>query len=132
MKNTVLATITGILLVIAVVAFGQQFAVTTPPGALSGCPSPAAGVNILCSVTDGYYASIAGSAYVKINATAGGVATFNGRSGNVMPAASDYSFSQIGGQITPAQLPATISLNCPTFTQSNTGTTLNKCTITTP
>ena len=36
----------------------------------------------------------------------GGVTSFNGRSGSISPAANDYSFSQISGSVTPAQLPA--------------------------
>ena len=116
----------GLLLLVAITiavafAFGQQFAATTPSGALTACPAPVSGSNILCSVTDGYYASIAGGTYVKISATAGGVASFNGRSGAVAPAAGDYSYSQLSG------LPTTLS--CTTVSVTNSGLVALGCTI---
>jgi hypothetical protein len=106
---------------VVMTAFGQQFAATTPSGALTACPAPVSGSNILCSVTDGYYASVAGASYVKISATAGGVASFNGRSGAVAPAAGDYSYSQLSG------LPTTLS--CATVSVTNSGLVASGCTI---
>ena len=50
--------------------------------------------------------------YVTATAPAAGgttVSSFNGRSGAVTPAANDYSFSQIGGQATNAQLPSSLT-----------------------
>lgn len=51
-----------------------------------------------------------------------GVASFNGRSGAVTPAAGDYSFTQLSGQATNAQLPS--SLTAPTTGNAATASTL--------
>ena len=74
-EGTIALTVLLALLVTVGLATGQQFSVATPPGTLATCPAPTSTSNILCSVTDGYYASIAGAAYVKINASAGPVIT---------------------------------------------------------
>lgn len=74
--------------------FSPQFWAQTPVGPLTGCPTPVSGSNILCSVTDGYYVSVSGTAYLKINAAAG-VASFNGRTGNVLPTPGDYAYSDL-------------------------------------
>ncbi len=42
------------------------------------------------------------------NPPAGGVASFNGRTGAVSPAANDYNFSQLAGAVSVGQLPAGI------------------------
>lgn len=47
----------------------------------------------------------------KPPAAAAGVSSFNGRSGAVLPQAGDYSFSQISGVLSPAQLPALIPVS---------------------
>jgi len=83
-------------LVVAVSLAAQQASVSLPSGAVTSCPPPASGQNIVCSVTDGPYVSVNGAAYVKVTASSG-VATFNGRSGNVLPASGDYSYSQLNG-----------------------------------
>ena len=110
----------GIAVLVAV-AFGQQFAATTPSGALASCPAPVSGSNILCSVTDGYYASVSGASYVKISATAGGVTSFNARSGSIVSATGDYSYSQLSNP------PTTIS--CATISVTNAGLVASGCTI---
>jgi hypothetical protein len=46
---------------------------------------------------------------VTLNNT--GVLSFLGRAGSVLPAANDYSFSQLSGAASPSQLPATIVYN---------------------
>lgn len=55
------------------------------------------------------------SGYLMFNGTcatpAGGVTTVFGRSGDVVSATGDYTFSQIGGTIASGQLPATIAAN---------------------
>jgi len=53
---------------------------------------------------------------------AGGVTSFNGRSGSVSPATGDYSFSQISGSAAVSQLPASTVYNnqANTFTASQT------------
>lgn len=119
---------TAVLLAIVMVATALaqsagQFALSAPTGALSTCPTPVAGANILCSVTDGYYASISGAAYAKINVGTqqAGVSSFNGRSGNVMPAANDYKYSDLANQPT--------SLTCTTGTAGNTGIAGSGCTF---
>ena len=52
----------------------------------------------------------------------GGVSSFNGRSGSVSPAANDYSFAQISGSASTAQLPSSVvySNQANTFTASQT------------
>ena len=52
-------------------AQSNQFSLAGPVGAVTGCQAPAAGQNSLCSVTDGWYASINGASYVKIPLTQG-------------------------------------------------------------
>ncbi|HEX4007854.1 MAG TPA: hypothetical protein VHX60_16900 [Acidobacteriaceae bacterium] len=64
-----------------------------------------------------YIAGSAGGA-----GSSGGVTSFNGRTAAVSPAASDYSFSQLSGQATNAQLPAT--LTAPTSGNAATATAL--------
>jgi hypothetical protein len=51
-----------------------------------------------------------------------GALSFNGRSGNILPAPGDYSFDQIGGTVTANQLPAGIVFNnaSNTFTSNQT------------
>lgn len=122
MRKTVIAII--VLMAVSLIAqSANQFSMVTPNAAVTGCPAPVAGSNILCSVTDGYYVSISGGAYAKINvgSSQSGVVTFNGRSGNVTPTANDYSYSQLSG------LPTTIS--CAVSSQSNSGFTASGCTI---
>ena len=58
------------VMLIITASFAQQFSAVTPSGAVTGCPTPVSGSNILCSVTDGYYASVSGAAYVKMTAAA--------------------------------------------------------------
>lgn len=50
------------------------------------------------------------------------VSSFNGRTGAVTPAANDYSFSQLSGQASNAQLPST--LTAPTTGNASTATAL--------
>ena len=111
------------ILAISVIALAQQFSAITPSGAVTGCPAPTSGVNILCSVTDGYYASVAGAGYVKMTAQAGGgVATYNGRTGNVLPAAGDYTYSQLSSPPT--------SVDCASWAIAQNGhLSLTSCTI---
>lgn len=122
MKITAIAVV-----LLMVLALGAQtvspFSLLTQNGALTSCQSPAAGFNGVCAVTDGYYVTINGAAYIKIPLTqgAGGVQTFNNRTGNVLPAAGDYSYSQLQGQPT--------KISCTTSSQSNTGFTASGCTI---
>lgn len=106
-----------------------------PGGVLSSCPAPAVKAMIFCNVSgdtanpDGAYVSINGGAYaqIQVGQTAAGVSSFNKRTGAVVPATGDYGFSQLSGQITAAQMPATTTC---TFTQtvgaSNT-ITLSSC-----
>ncbi len=60
---------------------------------------------LVCGPDYNWY--VAGSAGATVSS--GGVASFNGRTGAVAPAANDYSFSQVSGQVTNAQLPATLT-----------------------
>ena len=67
---------------------------------------------LVCGTDYNWYAAASGS----------GVATFNGRTGTVTPASGDYSFSQLSGQATNAQLPSTLS--APTTGNAATATAL--------
>lgn len=101
----------------------------SPGGALSTCPAPAAKALIFCNVAgdtanpDGAYVSANGATYMGplAPATASGVTSFNKRTGAVLPAANDYTYSQLSAP------PTTIT--CTTFTQSNTGAVGSGCTI---
>jgi hypothetical protein len=75
-------------------------------GTVATCPAPIAGVTAYCYPTDGPAVSLAGAGWKLIPLSAAGVSSFNGRTGPVISAASDYSFSQISGVATAAQVPA--------------------------
>jgi len=101
---------------------------------LTGCPAPAVGSMNFCLVTNdpsnatGVYLTANGAAYFQIKAAgAAGVATFNGRSGNVLPAAGDYAFSQLTGQLTAAQLPATATCTMSATVGGSDTITLSGC-----
>ena len=49
------------------------------------------------------------------------VIAFNGRSGNVLPAADDYKYSDLANKPT--------SISCGTATHSNTGFTASQCSL---
>src|SRR5271166_2830732 len=51
----------------------------------------------------------------------GGVTSFNSRTGTVVPAANDYSFSQISGSLSHSQLPTLLSADIPNNTANTTG-----------
>lgn len=55
--------------------------------------------------------SLNGGPYVQLYPSTGtaGVASFNNRTGAVVPVSGDYDFSQLTGQTTGAQLPATFT-----------------------
>lgn len=74
---------------------------------------------LVCGPDNNWY--VVGSAAATVS-QGSGVASFNGRTGAVTPASGDYSFSQIGGQATNAQLPATLS--APTTGNAATATAL--------
>jgi hypothetical protein len=59
---------------------------------------------LVCGPDYNWY--LAGSAAAAVS---GGVTSFNGRTGAVTPAASDYGFSQLSGQATNAQLPSSLT-----------------------
>lgn len=60
---------------------------------------------LVCGPDDNWY--VAGTAVAAVSGPQ--VTSFNGRSGAVMPAASDYSFSQMSGQAANAQLPSLLT-----------------------
>ncbi|MGC2639175.1 MAG: hypothetical protein WA294_18460, partial [Acidobacteriaceae bacterium] len=67
-------------------------------------PSPST-QTLVCGPDNNWY--VAGSAAAA--AAPSGVTSFNGRTGAVVAAANDYSFAQLSGQATNAQLPATLT-----------------------
>ena len=102
---------------------------------LAGCPAPATGAMNFCLVTNdpsnatGVYLTANGAAYFQIKAAgAAGVATFNGRSGNVIPATGDYSFGMVSGQVSATQLPTTLTCTVTlNVTGSSQKATLSSC-----
>lgn len=70
------------------------------------CQAPTTGNTIICGTSAGVQISINGAAYVPL---ANGVLSFSGRTGAVMPAANDYSYSQLSAK------PTTISCTTATF-----------------
>ncbi|HEY6445432.1 MAG TPA: hypothetical protein VIY53_03160 [Acidobacteriaceae bacterium] len=73
---------------------------------------------LVCGPDNNWY--VAGSTAPA--AAPSGVTSFNGRTGAVTPGASDYSFAQLTGQATNAQLPGT--LTAPTTGNAATATAL--------
>jgi len=73
--------------------------------------------------TSPIYVALNGGPFQKATAAvASGVSSWNGRTGAVLPAANDYSYSQLSGK------PTTVS--CTTYTISNTGgISFSGCTI---
>lgn len=65
----------------------------------------AGGLTLACGPDSNWYST----EQIAAAAPSSGVASFNGRTGTVTPASGDYSFSQIGGQATNAQLPASLT-----------------------
>lgn len=100
-----------------------------PTTILSSCPAPQAAWLYICQVANdpanpaGAYVTANGAGYFLLQKAggSGGVASYNGRTGNVVPTTNDYSYSQLSGK------PTTIS--CSTSSQSNSGFTASGCTI---
>jgi hypothetical protein len=124
----------SILAAVALVAawlYAQSSLSIAPGSTLASCPAPSAKALIFCNVAgdtanpDGAYVSANGGAYFRVSApSSGGVTSFNGRTGVVLPASGDYKYSQLSGSPT--------SINCTTATISTGSTgTLNAsgCTI---
>jgi hypothetical protein len=69
--------------------------------------------NSSVSVTTG--AGLSGGGIVPLGGSVAlsntGALSFNGRAGNVLPAQGDYSFSQLNGIVSPAQLPPAVVYN---------------------
>src|ERR1019366_2852730 len=121
------AIVTGIIFVVAGM-FAQSSLTVSPAGTLASCPTPSAKALIFCNVagdpaaTDGAYVSTNGAAYFLVPKSGAGsnVATVFGRTGNVLPAAGDYSYSQLSAPPT--------KVSCSTASHSNTGLTASGCT----
>src|SRR5262249_12964291 len=75
-------------------------------------------VNPGAGLSGGGTVALGGS--VTLNNT--GVLSFNGRTGNILPAPGDYSFSQLGGTASAGQLPVGVVFNnaSNTFTSNQT------------
>jgi hypothetical protein len=122
------AIVVGIIFVVAGM-FAQSSLTVTPGGTLASCPTPSAKALIFCNVagdpaaTDGAYVSTNGAAYFAVpkSGAGGGVSSFAGRTGNVLPAQGDYSYSQLSAPPT--------KISCSTASQSNTGFIASGCTI---
>lgn len=97
-------------------------------GLLSSCPLSIPKELAACNVSndpanpDGLYLSANGAPFFPVSkGGVGGVATFNNRSGNVLPAANDYKYSDLANKPT--------AFTCTTSSQSNTGLTASGCTF---
>jgi hypothetical protein len=80
----------------------------------SACPPSAAGGWTICgygTATSGYALCVSfnAGACTTLSTGTAGVTSFNGRTGAVVPAAGDYSFAQVSGTATTAQLPAVVN-----------------------
>jgi hypothetical protein len=115
MKSGITVAIAIFAIVIAG-ALAQSISFTQPT-TLAGCLAPAAGALITCNVANdpnnpsGEYISANGQPYFLVQSQTTGVTSWNTRKGAVMPALGDYSFSQISGTATAAQLPALSALS---------------------
>lgn len=102
MKVQMIVLVVFAVAMMAMVLWAQSSLSISPAGTLATCPAPSSKALIFCNVAgdtvnpDGAYVSANGAAYFRVGATtAGGVTTFNGRSGNVLPASGDYKFSDL-------------------------------------
>jgi len=89
--------------------------VTIAVSTAGGCPTPTfTGSNsivVMCGAPDGLYVSSVQSptpTKVNLGSLSVPVRTVFGRTGDILPATGDYSFSQIGGVLTLTQLPSAI------------------------
>ena len=100
---------------------GNGVIVLTTAGAPSSCawPTGATWTNAmaLCGTNAGLYWALNGGTFGP--ATNNGVASYNGRTGNVLPAPNDYKFSDLAAKPT--------ALNCSTATHQNTGLQASGC-----
>ena len=128
--RVLVVAVTLVIFLSASLVSSQSFAAFSfsPIGATTGnCPSPVVSSNaaILCPVGSGssyqMYVSYNGGAYAPLTGAANGVASWNGRTGVVTPAANDYTYAQL------ASKPTTI--NCGTASHSNTGLVASSCVI---
>jgi hypothetical protein len=97
----------AVIILIAVVAgiyLGHQVHAQTPStytivhnGTLANCAPVVSGQTQTCFPVDGLAVSLKGAPYVllPLTVTPTGVTSFNGRTGAVVPAASDYTFAQL-------------------------------------
>lgn len=127
MKKYAWITFFGVLVI--ALGYAQSSLSISPGSTLASCPAPSAKALIFCNVAgdpsnpDGAYVSANGAAYSQVSqgAAQSGVTSFNKRTGAVVPAAGDYSYSQL------ASPPTTVT--CSTFTQSNSGVTMSGCVV---
>lgn len=87
--------------------------------AATSCTAVTGASVTLCPVpNDGLYLAVGSGAFSKVatGSTSAGVTSFNGRTGAVVSANGDYSYSQLSG--TPIQKP---SFTCPTISINNSG-----------
>jgi hypothetical protein len=115
------AMIIGILTGIGFVAtlipspvHAQSIGVSPIAATASACPLSVSGQWLICgygSASTGYAfcGSFNGGACVPLSSGTVGVTSFNGRTGAVVPTAADYSFAQLSGTATTAQLPALVN-----------------------
>jgi hypothetical protein len=123
-----IAVVSIVMLVAGVALFGQSYSIS-PSTTLAGCQTPTAGTLVHCNVANdpnnptGDYVSANGAAYFLISqAQAGGVSSWNKRTGAVVPATGDYSYSQLSSPPT--------TLSCATWSISQSGAlTAANCTI---
>ena len=91
------------------------FSFATTAATHASCPTVAASTSQYCFAADGFWQSLNGAAYLQIGPSAAGVTSFNGRTGAVVSATGDYSYSQLS---TPPT-----NLSCPVFSLTTSGST---------
>lgn len=132
----VVLTVVVFAVLIAIDAHSQSSLTLSPGGLLSACPLPSVGSKALvfCNVAndpanvDGVYVSANGAAWFRVaNAavTTPDVKSFKGRTGDVLPAQNDYSYSQLSSP------PTKISCNVAALSTGTTGKfDASQCTLT--
>ena len=93
-SNTVTLATTGSQLIYSQGTSATSFVISSPSAQ-----------TLVCGPDYNWYVTASSSATVSGNS----VASFNGRTGAVIPTTNDYSFAQLSGQATNAQLPATLT-----------------------
>jgi hypothetical protein len=102
----VVAFLVGLTIARAQTSVPWQATVTGLHSVCTVSPITTPASSTYCFASDGLWVSVNGGAFTQIGAAVvTGVTSFNGRTGAVVSATGDYSFSQISGIATASQVP---------------------------